>query len=426
MSAHSFFAPSKAHMWMECPGSLAMPENQVEGGSSDFADNGTASHILQEWALRNGKDCYEYPDKEIIVNGKPYPVDDERCDYVQSVVDDVRRRAMGGTLWCEYKVDLSEFMGEGQGGTSDVVILQPMLEEITCCDLKYGTGEKVYACYGDESLPPHKRINKQGGLYLVGAVRDAEMIGFRPKKCRFVIHQPRLNWIDEFEISYEELMLFAGMAQKAVEECGHAMVLSPDSPDLMFYLKPGDKTCRWCQAKARCPKLAQFVQDQIRADFDTVLAEPPMVPRSNLDLLAKAYRAVPLVEDWCRAVKAEVWTRVQAGEQVIGVDGKPMKIVEGDEGKRVWKDTAAAEAALLGQLPEDKVYEPRKIITAPAAAKILDKKKTRAIWEDVFKPLIERKRGAPQLALGSDPRPPYTGAAKADEFADAISADLTE
>jgi len=112
---------------------------------------------------------------------------------------------------------------------------------------------------------------------------------------------------------------------------------------------------------------------------------------------------------------------VQANVEVIGPDDKPYKFVEGKEGARKWENDEVAEAALLGQLGPDKAYAPRKILTAPAAAKLLDKKATKQLWADGFAPLIVKAKGQPFLVQGSDPRPPFSGAAGADEFTDNIS-----
>jgi hypothetical protein len=235
------------------------------------------------------------------------------------------------------------------------------------------------------------------------------------ERVLIVISQPRLDHLDEYEFPVEDLIGFAYIAQKAIEDAGHAMVLGENSPDLNLYLHPQTHTCRWCRVKATCPKLGKVVMEEIRAEFDTIAAEPPPLPVNN-EQLGKAAVAMPMVKLWCKAVESELWRAVSAKETVIGSDGEPYKIVEGNEGKRVWSDKAAAEAALLGQLPPEKAYKPQEIITAPAAEKILKKKATAALWTDLFVPLIERGKGKPQLVLGSDPRPPYSGAAGADEF----------
>ena len=402
MSTHSLFSPSKAHMWMSCPGSTAFPENQEQGGSSTFADDGTVSHLWSADCLLQNTDAGAV-EAHTVLNGKLYTMDETRASFIQQYLDDVRRRAIGGTLFVEYKVDLSKYLGPDQGGTADALIFLPATKTMICEDLKYGTGEKVYA-----------KDNPQLLLYLLGALQDAELLGYEVEQVTGVICQPRLGHIDETTISVAELREFGKKAALAVKHANKAMPLT--GRDLEPFLNPGEKQCRWCRAKAICPQLATFVSNQVRCDFETMDAEPAPVPPRDTVKLATAYSAVPLIEDWCRAVSAEVNRLVTDGVSVIGPDGKPYKFVEGREGARGWSDPVQAESALLGQLGPEKAYQPMKVITAPQAAKLLDKKATKALWTDMFEPLIRKPPGKAILVAGSDPRPPYSGAASADEF----------
>lgn len=142
-------------------------------------------------------------------------------------------------------------------------------------------------------------------------------------------------------------------------------------------------------------------------------------PSANLGLL---YARVPLVELWCKAVKAELVKRVSGGEPIAGPDGKPYKFVEGSEGKRTWigAQMVAVEHALAGQLGAE-AYSKPALITAPQAETILikkhgGKKKIENLWKDLFAPLIHRPRSQPQLVYGSDPRPAFSGAGQAEDF----------
>jgi len=424
MSTHAFFSPSKSAMWMNCPGAMAFPENQGDGDSSTFADNGTASHHWSAECLEEGLDADGLLGATQTINGVVYTMDEERAGYCQMYIDDVRRRALGGRLFVEQKIDLSDYLGEGQGGTGDAAIYHAARKLLVSEDLKYGTGEKVYASYVILPATPEcsevRAPNTQLALYALGLLKDAALLG-EVERVLLVVHQPRLGHVDEFEMSVADLRAFGEIARQAVAECGHAMVMSLNEPDFLLYLKPAEKTCRWCRAKTQCPKLAARVAEEVRADFDTIIAEPPLAPRDTA-LLGKALIAVPLIELWCKAVKSEAHRLVSEGEKIIGPDGLPYKFVEGDEGKRLWADEAAAEGLLLGQLSPDKVYT-KKLITAPAAGKLLNKKATKALWTEIFEPLITRAKGKPQMALGSDSRPPYTGAADAKDF-DEI--DITE
>lgn len=421
MSTHKLFSPSKSGMWIPCPGSMAFPENQeTEGGSSTFADNGTASHHWSGLALQTGADAVDYLGQTLTLNGAIYEMDEERASFCQMYIDDVRRRAIGGSLFVEYYVDLSHLLGEDQGGTTDAGIMLPATKHLIGEDLKYGTGEKVFASYPapTEDNPEAREINSQLGLYLLGLLADMRLIGHDVQKVTGVICQPRLGHIDEHTISVAELEAFGRKAAGAVTLAGNAMIVDVNSLTMAGYLSPGEKQCRWCRAKANCPSLARYVADQVRADFETIQSEPPPVAPRDRKQLSLAYQAVNLIEDWCRAVKAGVWSLVQSGEKVVGPDGLPYKFVEGKEGNRAWTSVEEAENLLLQQLGPEKAYAPSKIITAPQAAKLLDKKATKEMWKDIFEPMIKKAPGKAVLAIGSDTRKPFAGQASADDFND--------
>ena len=403
MSQHSLFAPSAAVRWLNCPGSMAFPENQEQGGSSTFADDGTASHEWAAFCLKEQKDGENIIGYAQILNDVTYWVDETRASFIQQYLDDVRRRALGGVLFVEYKVDLSNYLGEGQGGTADAVIYQPNTKTLTIEDLKYGTGEKVDA-----------KDNPQLMLYALGMLADVQLMGYDVEQVTLVICQPRLGHIDEWTLIVPALMEFAEKATFAAE-CAKTAIMHGNFQTVQAaYLSPGDKQCRWCRAKHKCPALEKFVKDQVRCDFETIAAIPPTAPRDTAKL-ATAYNAVPLIEDWCRAVRSELGKLVAEGQKVIGPDSKPYKFVEGRGAGRAWTDKEAAEALLVGQIGP-KAYKPQEIITAPVAAKLLDKKATKALWQDMFEPLIKKAPGKPVVALGSDERPPYSGAALANDF----------
>lgn len=410
MSTHALFSPSAAHRWIECPGSFVYPGNTADSESSAYADDGTASHTFAALALESGQDAAYFVGVTTTVNGKTYTMDEERASFIQVYLDLVRQHALGKLLLVEHWVDLSSWLGEGQGGTADAGVLDTQC--VTATDLKYGMGEKVDASYLDAD--GIRRPNQQLGLYALGLLVDAALLGYSPKKARLIVCQPRLGHIDEFECDVKDLAQLGARAQGAAEVAGRALVGTV--AQALPFMNPGEKTCRWCRAKAECPKLAAYVAEQVRADFETIAATPPVEPDvTDTKALGKALIAVPLIKNWCAAVEQAAAMAVAAGTEVVGSDGLPMKFVEGKLGNRSWGDPAAAEAALVGQLA-DRAYKPRAIITAPEAGKLLDKTKTKQLWTDIFVPLIHRSPGKPLLALGSDTRPPYTGSACASDF----------
>lgn len=446
MSFHSARSPSKSWMWLLCHGAMAMPENQKPGGSSKFADEGTAAHTLASECLLTPCDTTNHIGHVEWVNGNSFTVDEDMAANVQVYLDEVRRQAMGGVLLVEQRVALGEYCGtepcpaclgsgigngekEGdckvckstgevpQGGTSDAIVIRPEAQEFIVTDLKFGRGEIVWASYTNAAGV--KRPNPQLALYALGALPLALMFG-PMDMVKLGISQPRVNHSDEFEMTVAELLEFGGEVKRAVKENDAALICGPQ--DLLFYLTPGDKQCRWCQAKGNCPKLAAKVMEEVRSDFDEIQIAPLHVP-AGTQQLSKAYDALDLISSWSTAVRSEMYRRVNAGELIDGPDGKPRKFVQGKDGNRAWDDEAVAEGMLVAQLGPEKAYAPRKILTAAAAAKILDRKATKNIWTDGFVPIIKRAAGRPILVLGSDTRPAYSGAADASDFEDELGAE---
>lgn len=429
-SEHSVFAFSASPRWIACPGSMAYPENTAEGVDGGFyADEGTAAHTLAASVLKNRfTSAASAIGLKIKAGTREFEVTEEFAGHVQTYVDDVRARAIGGYLMVEQRVTLEGIEGfdESNYGTSDAVIALPGYGIIE--DLKFGQGEKVNAwefAHTDSPFAMNMELdstdsaevvpNYQLMMYALACLADIRLLIDNPTHILIVINQPRLGHISELRVPLGALERFAVFASDALRQAERAMANGIQKTETHWadYLNPGEKQCRWCRALARCPAAAKHVQQEVAADFDIIGAKPPIVP-VNAPQIAKALLAVPFVSDWCRAVMAKANELVASGVQVIGPDDKPYKFVEGRQGDRKWKDEKAAEAALTAQLA-DKAYT-HKLLTAAAAAKILDKAKTKELWNDLFAPLVSRAPGRPTLALGSDPRPAFSPASSADEF----------
>jgi Protein of unknown function (DUF2800) len=438
MSEHAIEAFSASPRWIPCPGSMAYPENIEQGQDGGvYADEGTAAHTLAAILLKSktGMKAGDWVGKKIKGGLREFEITEEFAGHVQTYVEDVQRRAIGGFLMVEQRVTLEGVEGfdESNYGTSDAIIGMPARVESAYGvieDLKFGQGEKVYAWTRAAYNAPFKfTIHTEDGenieiepnyqlmLYALACLADIRLLIDDPKFMLLVISQPRLGHISELRVPIavlERFGLFAADALKRARTARKIGVEAVEHPaNAVPWLNPGEKQCRWCRAFGRCPAAAKKVQQDVAADFETIQETPgvPVKPKA----LAKALQAVPFVMDWCHAVTAQAHKSVAEGVEIIGVDGKPYKFVEGKQGDRKWADEAAAEALLLGQLGPD-AYAPQKILTASAASKLLDKKATKAVWNDVFVPLIQRAPGKPKLVMGSDPRPSYSPAAGADEF----------
>lgn len=441
MSEHSVFAFSASPRWIACPGSMAYPENTAEGVDGGvYADEGTAAHTLASRCLELDVPASTYLDTVIQVGKREFAVTEEFAGHVQTYIDDVLRRSIGGYLMVEQRVTLTGIDGfdESNYGTSDAIIAIPANSDLdprngaygVVEDLKFGVGEKVYAwtratvndpftmeTYPEDGTDTILVVpNYQLMMYALACLADIRILIGDPSHILIVINQPRLGHVSELRVPVAVLERFALFAADALRKATYALGVGVRAVENMEdeYLNPGEKQCRWCRALARCPAAAKRVQREVAADFDMIGEQPPLPP-VNVPQVAKAMLAVPFITDWCRAVMAKANELVAAGTDIIGPDQKPYKFVEGKQGDRKWADDKAAEDALTGILG-DKAYQPQKILTASGASKLLDKKKTKAVWDDMFVPLIRRAPGRPMLVMGSDPRPAFSPASSSDEF----------
>ena len=190
MGEHKLFSPSKSGMWIACPGSMSFPENQdPEGGSSSYADDGSATHHWGAMACRGERirigDTIE-------INGTIYTLDEERYARVAAYAEDVNRRAIAGYLHVERFVDLSQVLGDGQGGTPDIAIVVPHLARGIIEDLKDGQWRKSLCVYSRPASNGYNARNPRTELAAstlrIGLVAD---VGFvLPHRGNYACHLP--------------------------------------------------------------------------------------------------------------------------------------------------------------------------------------------------------------------------------------------
>lgn len=401
--AHALFSPSSAHRWLNCPGSVALELHCPDNGGA-FAEEGTAAHELAAMALFSGQDAAAYLGRLIEVNGNQYEVTSEMAGHVQKYLDYVR--SIGGELMIEQSLPISQLTGEKDAaGTADSVII--VGDELVIVDLKYGRGVRVDADANDQLM-----------IYAMAALQEYEFLADF-KQVRLVIHQPRLDHVSEWTVTPRYILLFkqtvAAAAERGVAALSH---LSKWGKLHEEYLSPGLEQCRFCKAKATCPALASEVQATVGADFEDLASNNEQaqgavecLPTVADDSLGVRMRAVDLIEAWCKAVRAEVETRLLAGQPVEG-----FKLVEGRRGPRQWSDATEAETALKAmRLKLEQMYD-LKLISPTTAEKL---HKDGAIgprqWPKL-QALISQSDGKPSVAPSSDKRPALVVAATADEF----------
>lgn len=421
MSQHAVLSPSGAETWMNCPGSAAMQRGLVDT-PSEYSDEGTAAHLLGSTCLEKGVDADTYLNCKIEVGSdgefdgalwfsdpKPegfkvrrkYTVDQDMADHVQKYVDRIREYQGDGQVFPEMRVSITHITGEeGAAGTSDAPVVRG--RELQVHDLKYGMGVRVDA-----------KHNKQLMIYADGVREELDLVYGPFDRIRFVIHQPRLDHVSEWDCTPEELAKFIEEEAKPAAWKALHFYHMPEMPPLPTRdLIPSEDACRWCKAKPHCPALKQYVQDMTALDFE---AEEPVIEMPATGFfdpadLARHMAAIPLIEDWCKSVRAEVERQLFAGKVVPG-----WKVVQGKKGNRQWSDVDAAEALLKQMRLKVEERCDLKLKSPPAIEKLLKAEPKR--WNRVLKAgLIVQKDGQPSVAPESDKRPVWTPPATEDDF----------
>lgn len=437
MSNHAKLSPSSADRWTACPGSVALSEGLPEGSSYSRGE-GTAAHLLMATCLRRGTLPKGYKGLTIVVDsadgdayivdrvdrkGLIFTVDDDMIAAVAKSVDHVRARikafeAAGAkvTLEVERKVSIARTTGEkGAKGTIDVLIIAEFPNgptKISVEDLKYGRGVEVFA-----------EDNKQLAIYARGVVQERPLTA-EVTDVDLVIHQPRIKdapdiWSpkpEEMHAMFWRIGLRAGVVWAALDRKGQMDTLQWQTD----YLYESEKACMFCKAKAICPKLTGRVSVELAKEFtDLTTASVPerndlvkvMLPLTGQ--LGAKMDAIPLIEDWCKAIRAAAETELLAGRPVAGY-----KLVQGRQGNRAWGDAAEAEGVLKKmrlksalKLDEDPMYE-RTLISPTQCEKLLASESPKR-WAKVAK-LITRAEGKPSVAPITDPRPELSIAIEAE------------
>lgn len=385
---HSPWGASKFEQIMLCPGSTVLQQD-LPNTTSKYAAEGTAAHqVLTRWALQGNQPAADFIGANIVVDEFDFDVDEDMARHVQVCVDYVRDVAGDdGTVLVDQRVDYSDYLGLPAGsayGTLDVAILKG--EEIISLDFKYGMGVEVSA-----------ERNVQVSLYALGILAQVNGLLGDFTSVRLAISQPRTKAaVSEYAMTVEELEAWGrGAARSAVASAINAGTCAVNRGNEAsnweeVFLNPGEKQCKFCRAKATCPALRDEVASEVfhkapaspeefenyvdnaramgacTTTLESVVACEKAQGHSANPWLAAALSKVDLIEDWCKAVRAETERRMLAGETVPGY-----KLVQGKRGARQWADAAQAEELLrkVFRLPVEKAYD-LKLISPTTAEKL--------------------------------------------------------
>ena len=173
------------------------------------------------------------------------------------------------------------------------------------------------------------------------------------------IVQPRLDWIDEWEISLTDLLTWAN----EVVEPAAAEALT-----VTAHFKSGEWcTKNFCKIRASCRTRA----DEVKAGLLDEMGEVTDGNELDEDELGKAMSLVPLVKKWAADIEGRVTELTLAGHEIVGSDGLAFKMVAG-RGSRNWDDQAVAEKALRNYKVKVGDIWTRKFCT-PAGSELPDR-----------------------------------------------------
>jgi len=412
---HATFSPSGAAKWINCPGSAAM-EQGLPNPSSKFADEGTAAHFLAStWLEENGK-ARHYIDKSIVIYtdetvdfadktvDKPirstWKVTEDMLQHVQRYTDNIGHYRGNGELYIEQRLPLEQVTGETKAyGTADAVVVKE--NELQVHDLKYGRGIDVDA-----------KDNLQLIIYALAAI-----VKYGPKNnIRMVIHQPRKNNFPEFTLTIDQILERGKVIHEAALDANDELDFANTDRSKIHTEKlvPG-AWCRnnFCRARSICPALTGKVLETVSLndfeDLTTQKTEPS---------LSQKMAMIPIIEDWCKAVRGQVEAKLFTGEDVLG-----WKLVQGKKGNRKWADSESLEKDMLAMRITHRYIYDYKLASPTTLEKHANAGNVNGPQWVKIKQHITQAEGVPSVAPSSDKRPAISVNPR-DDFDDVAVTDV--
>lgn len=422
--AHATLSASGSDKWLACPGSLALEAMiGVPDTGNEYTYEGTAAHTLLERSLRLNREPSAVLGKAITVNkGEPderlIDVTEEMVNAVEIAIEYIQRLTPRNSFY-EEKVDYSH-IAPGGFGTADVLLevyekLAPGMRVNTLyvIDFKYGKGVKVEAFQ-----------NSQGMLYALGSLNSLDPLFDKEiERVVIVIIQPRMDHIDEYEISVDDLKIWG------VEQVKPKAALAYELYDRFKGLEIGElcfddgafnptlKGCKWCQGKrlSKCKAVAAAgfsaavegfddLTAEQKADLSSVEVKPETLHDpaflDNADLAA-IYQHMSVFKSFLDSLTDEIITRLKASEDVPG-----LKLVT-TQGNRAWiGDDEATIKALRTAGLQKRHYEKIGLISPTEAEKLIKEVKPTSYkrrYRLLEKTAIHRPAGKDKIVEDNSP-----------------------
>lgn len=446
-SQHSKFGASSAARFLACPASFRAGEDAKKTGmdsrrakSSDYADEGTAAHLLAEMCLTSNKTTNDFVGQQITLGhrpDRPFSVTSDFAEDVDVYVDLVKSfQLLGCDVSLEQTVEPAwAWTGDLDNpqdpdlpfdlfGTADCVAVRPVPGtidnyELRIADLKFGRGVVVEA-----------KNNAQLRYYALGALRRTMLQGKKIASVTMFVVQPRAYHKDgpvrHETLTTQELLDWARRTLKP----GIDRALEPDQP------YASGEHCRFCPAILTCPEAAKaalntaraaFQNAPVGADLNALIAaghapdkeELRRKSLAELDQLYQHYELTSMAMNALQSALKEALTEASLQEIQNLKHVKPVQTPT----RRVWADTTRAidlslRVSSCSNLETAReVVDPAKIMargvarTPAQTAKIL--KRAGADPQEVEK-YVETIPGQMTVAPKDDPRPVYATQAQKD------------
>jgi hypothetical protein len=269
-------------------------------------------------------------------------------------------------------------------------------------------------------------------LYGLGALQAYHGLVADFETVRMAISQPRIKRApSEWDCSVEELETWGrSTARSAVITCENAAMLhgtgNIGTQWEDTFLRPTEKGCKFCRAKATCPALRAEVSSTVFearpadphefARLGTV--DPVTTPGDDAAWLAACLAKADLIEDWCKAIRAETERRLLAGDNVPG-----FKLVQGKRSARQWTDAKVAEETLKTMRVKLEDMYDFKLISPTTADKLAKAGTIGPRQWPKLQSLITQSEGKPHVAPSTDSRPALVVTPVVDDFTDVTPVD---
>lgn len=399
MSEHAALPPSSAHRWMICPGSVSK-ENTYPDDSSPYAVDGTHSHTLLEYCLKNNiHDATMTAGTTIRDHDGEFLIDLERAKRVNVALRYIEKRKLeypNLEIASEERVHPGSLIDRNDiWGTCDVRLNNDDFYEII--DYKDG-------------FVPVAPDNPQNKLYGVGSlIPNLKSETYKiPKNITLTIVQPKMAIEHKPTVNSITLptdKLFEWMANDVQKAA-----LATDQPNAPLV---AGEHCRYCKHGPNCAERAKDALDKAKIMFDekdTVIEQSLALNSTHLSdgEIVEIIESTPMIKIFLDDVYQEAKRRFRENKPIKG-----LKAVRG-RGSRSWIGNEEDIAKVLKGMgaPLKSIYSSSFVTPAQAlkmnwvkrdgSTKTLTARQLKKLKDDH----IDRVAGGIIITGESDPREP--------------------